>query len=96
MTATEPERAVVDGIALRTWPATDLVDAPVAVVWPAMGVPGRFYRAFAGQLATAGLTTVVADLRGTGESGPPPSRSSRYGYLELADDVGTVLAEVRG
>ena len=52
-------------------------------------------RPFAEALCDAGLTVVVADLRGTGDSGPPPRRTDRYGYAELADDVGAVLAALK-
>ncbi|MFF5173199.1 alpha/beta fold hydrolase [Micromonospora sp. NPDC000089] len=65
--------------------------APVVVIWPAMGVRARYYRPFAAALRDAGLAVVVADLRGTGASTPPPSRACRYGYAELAGDVGAVL-----
>jgi predicted alpha/beta hydrolase len=65
--------------------------APVVVLWPAMGAPARFYRPFAQRLGESGVAVVVADLRGTGTSTPTPSRADRYGYLDLADDVGTVL-----
>lgn len=68
--------------------------APMVVLWPAMGVPARFYRPFATSLQAAGLAVAVADLRGTGASTPHPSRRSRYGYAELTDDVGAVLAEI--
>ena len=60
-----------------------------------MGVPARYYRPFATELAAQGLAVVVADLRGTGASTPPPSRASRYGYAELADDVGAVLEALK-
>src|SRR5262245_28718219 len=70
-------------------------DAPLVVVWPAMGVPARYYRPLATQLHAQGLTVVVADLRGTGASTPRPSRSSRYGYSDLASDVGAVLASLK-
>src|SRR5262245_30265251 len=55
-------------------------DAPraVLVVWPAMGVPARYYRRFAVELRRAGFAVVVADLRGTGASTPQPSRRSGY------------------
>jgi len=65
--------------------------APVVVIWPAMGTPARFYRPFAQALGAAGVAVVVADLRGTGTSVPAPSRADRYGYLDLASDVGAVL-----
>jgi predicted alpha/beta hydrolase len=64
---------------------------PLAVVWPAMGVPARYYRPFVAELRAAGLGAVVVDLRGTGASTPRPSRRSRYGYAALAGDVGAVL-----
>ncbi|MEV5817641.1 alpha/beta fold hydrolase [Micromonospora haikouensis] len=69
--------------------------APVVVIWPAMGVRARYYRPFAAHLRAAGLAVVVADLRGTGESTPAPSRACRYGYAELASDVGAVLAALK-
>lgn len=66
-------------------------DAPVVVLWPAMGVPARYYRPFAAELCRAGCAVIVADLRGTGSSTPAPSRRHRYGYADLASDVGAVL-----
>ncbi|MFI5916657.1 alpha/beta fold hydrolase [Dactylosporangium sp. NPDC051541] len=71
-------------------------DAPLAVLWPAMGVPARYYRRFAEDLNAAGLDVVVADLRGTGESRPAPSARSRYGLRELTDDVGAVIDRYKG
>lgn len=65
--------------------------ATLAVLWPAMGVPARYYRHFASALNAAGIEVVVADLRGTGASTPRPSRSSRYGLAELVSDVEAVL-----
>ncbi|MGI5237088.1 alpha/beta hydrolase family protein [Dactylosporangium sp. CA-139066] len=80
----------VDRIALHIYPAPST--APVlAVLWPAMGVPARYYRAFATALASAGVAVVVADLRGTGASTPPPSRASRYDLADLTEDVDAVL-----
>jgi predicted alpha/beta hydrolase len=68
---------------------------PVVVVWPAMGVPARYYRPFVGELDRVGLDSVVVDLRGTGASEPRPTRRSAYGYAELAGDVGAVLDALR-
>jgi len=70
-------------------------DAPAVVIWPAMGTPARFYRPFAQKLGEAGIAVVVADLRGTGSSTPVPSRSSRYGYADIAGDVGAVLDSLK-
>ncbi len=80
-----------DRIGLHVYPGPADGAAPLVVVWPAMGVPARYYRPLAGQLRDAGLAVVVADLRGTGASTPVPSRRSHYGYADLADDVGAVL-----
>jgi predicted alpha/beta hydrolase len=80
-----------DRIGLQIYPEPEgVADAPVVVVWPAMGVRARYYRPLAASLRQAGLAVVVADLRGTGASTPPPSRSSAYGYADLAADVGAV------
>lgn len=80
--------------------AVTLSDHPTAdtlvVIFPAMGVPGSYYHRFASSLNDAGLAVATADLRGTGASGPRPSRASRYGYAELADDVGAVLDSLAG
>jgi predicted alpha/beta hydrolase len=70
-------------------------DAPVVVIWPAMGTPARFYRPFAQKLREAGIAVVVVDLRGTGTSSPAPSRSSQYGYADIAGDVGAVLESLK-
>ncbi|MFJ6197857.1 alpha/beta fold hydrolase [Micromonospora sp. NPDC092111] len=88
----------VDGarLGIQVYPEPDgPPGAPVVVIWPAMGVRARYYRPFATALRAAGLTVVVADLRGTGASTPPPSRACRYGYAELAGDVGAVLAALK-
>ncbi|WP_213450724.1 alpha/beta hydrolase family protein [Rhizomonospora bruguierae] len=86
-----------DRVALHHYPEPEgVAGAPVAVLWPAMGVPARYYRPFAEQLRAAGLAVVVADLRGTGASTPPPGRRSRYGYPELVADVAAVQAALAG
>ncbi|MGS2617217.1 alpha/beta hydrolase family protein [Micromonospora sp. LZ34] len=88
----------VDGarLGVQVYPEpAGVTQAPVVVIWPAMGVRARYYRPFAAALRTAGLAVVVADLRGTGESTPRPSRACRYGYPELAADVGAVLAALK-
>jgi predicted alpha/beta hydrolase len=79
-----------DKLAVHVYPEPEKATGPVVLVFPAMGVPARYYRPFAEHLRAAGLGVVVADLRGTGDSTPPPSRRSTYGYADLADDVGAV------
>jgi predicted alpha/beta hydrolase len=83
-----------DRLALHVYPEPADPHAPLVAIWPAMGVPARYYRPFATALGVAGVAVVVADLRGTGSSTPQPSRRSGYGYAELADDVGAVLAQL--
>jgi predicted alpha/beta hydrolase len=82
-----------DRLGLHVYPSAD--GAAVVVVWPAMGTPARFYRRFAAKLGEAGLAVVVVDLRGTGSSTPVASRASRYGYADLAGDVGAVLDHLK-
>lgn len=69
--------------------------APMVLIWPAMGVPARYYRPFATALTAAGLSVVAVDLRGTGDSTPRASRRSGYGYAELTDDVAAVVDAVK-
>jgi predicted alpha/beta hydrolase len=78
-----------DRLALHAYPVDDA--ATLAVLWPAMGVPARYYRHFAAALNATGIEVVVADLRGTGASTPRPSRASRYGLADLTADVEAVL-----
>lgn len=80
-----------DRIGLHRYPAPESPATATVVVWPAMGVPARYYHPFATRLHAAGCQVTVADLRGTGSSTPRPSRASRYGYLDLVADVGAVL-----
>ncbi|MFC0509115.1 alpha/beta fold hydrolase [Micromonospora costi] len=79
-----------DRLGVQVYPDPDRPGAPVVVIWPAMGVRARYYRPLAAALRAEGLAVAVADLRGTGASTPAPSRRSRYGYAELAGDVGAV------
>ncbi|MEV2238253.1 alpha/beta fold hydrolase [Micromonospora sp. NPDC049891] len=94
----QQEFVQVDGarLGVQVYPEPDgVTDAPVVLIAPAMGVRARYYRPFAAALRAAGLAVVVADLRGTGESTPPPSRTCRYGYAELAADVGAVRSALK-
>jgi predicted alpha/beta hydrolase len=79
-----------DRIAITVYEAAT-AGTPLVVAVPAMGVPAGYYRRLAPAFHEAGLSLAVADLRGTGESAPVPSRASDYGYQELADDVAAVL-----
>lgn len=81
-------------LGLQWYPPPADPAAAAVLIWPAMGVPARFYRPFAGALQAAGLAVVVADLRGTGASTPKASRRSGYGYHELANDVAAASTAV--
>lgn len=63
----------------------------------AMGVPQRFYEAYATWLSTQGLAVMSFDWRGTGESAPPRLRGFRasitdWATLDLAGVVDTFCA----
>ncbi|WP_422733741.1 alpha/beta fold hydrolase [Micromonospora sp. WMMD558] len=87
----------VDGarLGLQVYPEPDDGADTLVLISPAMGVPARYYRPFATALRAAGTAVAIADLRGTGTSTPPPSRACRYGYADLATDVGAVLAALK-
>ncbi|KOX06481.1 hypothetical protein ADK65_01745 [Streptomyces sp. NRRL B-1140] len=72
-------------LVLKLWRG-DRVDAPVALVVPAMGARGAFYGPLAKRLHATGLHAAVLDLRGQGESTPRPRRGVGAGYRELAED----------
>lgn len=80
-----------DRLAVTVHPAAT-PDGPFYVVVPAMGVPARYYGPLVEALRLTGAGVAVADLRGTGDSTPVPSRQAQYGYADLVDDVDAVLA----
>jgi len=84
-----------DRLGLHHYPEPDDRRAPMVIIWPAMGTPARYYRPLATALGGHGVSVTVADLRGTGASTPRPSRATRYGYVELAADVGAVIDAVK-
>jgi predicted alpha/beta hydrolase len=84
-----------DRLGVQVYPEPAEPAAPFVLIWPAMGVPARYYRRFAVELGRAGLGVAVVDLRGTGASEPPAGPGSRYGYADLAADVDAVLAELK-
>lgn len=77
-----------DVLALHRYP--DDGTGPLAVILPAMGVPARYYKPFARELGAVGFAVTALDLRGNGSSTPRPARNARYGYADLAADVGAV------
>ena len=57
----------------------------VTVVAPAMGTVAAFYQPFAEELAGRGFAVLLAEIPGTGESRPRPSRALDYGYRDLVE-----------
>ncbi len=77
-------------------PAAGVASPGVLVFVPAMGVRASFYEPFACALAAAGITTLVPDLRGIGESSVRASRSSDFGFRELVElDLPAAVAATR-
>lgn len=59
---------------------------------PALGVPAKFYRTFAQGLAQNGITTVVMEQRGNGESPYRPGDGTHFCIKEYLDiDVKTAV-----
>lgn len=61
--------------------------APTLLVVPAMGVNARSYDRLGEQLATAGVSSLVMELRGGESSSLRPRPGVDFGYAELLDDV---------
>jgi predicted alpha/beta hydrolase len=55
----------------------------VALMLPAMGTKASFYQPFAEALAENGLSVLLPEIPGTGDSLPRPARGLDYGYPEL-------------
>ncbi len=69
---------------------------PMVLLLPAMGVDASYYAPFAEALAVEGTRCAVMDWRGHGDSTPPVSRASRYGYRELVSDVDVAVQHLGG
>ena len=67
---------------ITIFPAWDK-GVPTVICMPAMGVRARFYEPLARNFAKKGLNVVTADLRGHGESGIRPGRTSDFGYGDM-------------
>ena len=73
-----------DGVSskITVFPAWDK-RVPTVICMPAMGVRARFYEPLARNFVKKGLNVVTADLRGHGESGIRPGRTSDFGYGDM-------------
>lgn len=86
----------------EAWPVGDVRitayvegPGPVLVVWPALGVPARFYRPLVPHLRGHGFSVVLADYPGQGENRPRVGHGDRTGYHRLASaHLPAVLAEI--
>ena len=65
------------------------------VILPALGTKARTYRHMAAWFAAQGRQVFVPDLRGTGESKPPPRRDLDWGFdAHLDHDLSAILKQV--
>ncbi len=62
-------------------------EGPGLLVLPAMGVNARAYDRLGEELAAAGITTLIVELRGGGTSSLRAKRGVDFGYAELIDDM---------
>ncbi len=79
----------------RIWPASS-PDAPVMLIWPAMGTAASYYTPFAQALWRQDTHAVVMELRGVGASSVRASRRTDFGYRDLVEqDLPAAFAAVR-
>jgi len=57
-------------------------NAPVVIIFPALGVKASFYRHYAAALVKQNINAVTIDHRGHGNSSVRPSRKINFGYRE--------------
>ncbi|ANE02782.1 alpha/beta fold hydrolase [Corynebacterium crudilactis] len=68
---------------VQIW-ASDNNDATLVMIWPGFGMGGYYYRPIAAALNKAGFHVAIGELRGQGQSSAQASRSSQWGYHDLA------------
>lgn len=80
-------------LAVRYYRPTTLPAKGAVLIVPAMGVPQRFYQAFATWLAATGRHVLTFDFRGSGLSRKAPLRHERADILTWAEqDAAAALA----
>ncbi|MEZ4883401.1 MAG: alpha/beta fold hydrolase [Chitinophagales bacterium] len=68
-------------------------NAPVILIFPAMGVRAAYYYALAQAIADKGYHVITADLRGLGHSSVRASRHNDFGYYDiLTFDLPAIVA----
>lgn len=88
VTATEPTTTVhtvlPDGSTspVQVWKGDE--SKPLIMVWPGFGMGGYYYRPIAAELADRGFHVAIGELRGQGQSSARATRSSTWGYHDLA------------
>lgn len=60
-------------------------NAPVLILFSAMGVKASYYRHFAAEIIESGIHVVTVDQRGNDKSSVRPSRSVNFGYKEIVE-----------
>jgi predicted alpha/beta hydrolase len=70
-------------------------DAPVLLIFPALGVRASYYSGLAEAFQAAGWHVCVADYRGTGKTSVRASRRVDFGYETLLEDATEVWSALR-
>lgn len=77
------------------WFAADNAAANILMM-PALGVAARFYDPLAASLQSAGVSVLVMEQRGHGDSALRPSRRVDFGYREaLTEDIPAMIGFLR-
>ena len=76
---------------LDTFIADKNLQSVIILILPAMGVKASYYAPLAKNLVSKGITAMSVDLRGLGTYSIRPSRKVDFGYLEMIEDLKTVV-----
>jgi predicted alpha/beta hydrolase len=66
--------------------AAENKDAPVVIVFPALGVKANYYRHYAQALAKQNINVITVDHRGHGHSSVRPNRKNNFGYRQQIEE----------
>lgn len=61
-------------------------DKPLVMVWPGFGMGGYYFRPIAAELVERGFPVAIGELWGQGQSSAQATRSSTWGYHDLASE----------
>lgn len=70
-------------------------ETPIILILPAMGVKAKYYAPIVEKLAEADFTIITNDLRGLGTSSLRPSSKVDFGYLDMIEDLNTVVLAIK-